>query len=67
MKLSDMRNLSGADFDREVAARKKELMEMRFQGAIGQLANPARVRTLRKEIAQLLTIQTEKQRQEAGQ
>lgn len=64
MKLNEMRNLSGADFDREVAARKKELMELRFQGAIGQLANSARVRTLRKEIAQLLTVQTEQQRQQ---
>jgi len=66
MKLNEMRALGDADFDREVAARKKELMELRFQGAIGQLANPSRVRTLRKEIAQLLTVRTEKQRQEAG-
>ncbi|AFZ68494.1 50S ribosomal protein L29 [Deinococcus peraridilitoris] len=67
MKLNEIRNLSLGDFDQEVTARKKELMELRFQGAIGQLANPARVRTLRKEIAQLLTVKTEKQRQESGQ
>ncbi len=67
MKPSEMRNLQAGDFDKEVASRKKELMELRFQGAVGQLANPARIRTLKREIAQLLTIQTEKQRQEAGQ
>ncbi|WP_027481536.1 50S ribosomal protein L29 [Deinococcus pimensis] len=67
MKPSEMRNLQAGDFAKEVAARKKELMELRFQGAVGQLANPARIRTLKREIAQLLTIQTEKQRQEADQ
>jgi large subunit ribosomal protein L29 len=67
MKPSEMRNMQLADFDKEVASRKKELMELRFQGAVGQLANPARVRTIKREIAQLLTIKTEKQRQEAGQ
>ena len=59
MKLNEMRALGGADFGREVSARKKELMELRFQGATGQLANSSRVRELRKEIAQLLTVQTE--------
>lgn len=67
MKPSEMRDMQLADFDKEVASRKKELMELRFQGAVGQLANPARVRTIKREIAQLLTIKTEKQRQEAGQ
>ncbi|MBB6100174.1 large subunit ribosomal protein L29 [Deinobacterium chartae] len=59
MKLSDMRALSAQDIQKEVQARKKELMELRFQNAIGQLASPARVKQLRREVAQLLTVQTE--------
>ena len=31
MKPSDMRELKGEDFAREIDARKKELMELRFQ------------------------------------
>lgn len=60
MKLSEMRELDAADFAKEVAARKKELMELRFQGAIGNLEKPHRVPQLRREVAQLLTVQSEK-------
>jgi len=57
-----MRNLSDADFAREIDARKKELMELRFQAAMGQLAQPHRVRQLRREVAQLNTIRSEQRR-----
>ena len=56
LKVSEMRALEGADLHKEVQSRKRELMELRFQSAIGQLANPARVKILRREVAQLLTI-----------
>ncbi|WP_425145900.1 50S ribosomal protein L29 [Deinococcus sp.] len=59
MKPSDMRGLDAATFGAEVSARKKELMELRFQGAVGNLDKPHRVAQLRREIAQLLTIQGE--------
>ena len=62
MKPSDMRNLADADFAKEIEARKKELMELRFQGAMGSLAQPHRVRQLRREVAQLNTIRSEQQR-----
>ena len=59
MKLSDMRNLQPADFAKEIDSRKKELMELRFQAAVGNLAQPHRVKQLRREVAQLNTIQAE--------
>ncbi|MEW6317330.1 MAG: 50S ribosomal protein L29 [Pseudomonadota bacterium] len=62
MKLSDMRALSAAEFDQEIAARKKELMELRFQAAMGQLAQPHRVKQLKREVAQLNTIRSEQSR-----
>jgi large subunit ribosomal protein L29 len=62
MKLSEIRDLQLADFSREIEARKKELMELRFQAAMGQLAQPHRVKKLRREVAQLNTVQTEKSR-----
>ena len=63
MKLSELRAVDAADVSKEIASRKEELMKLRFQGAVGNLAQPHRVRALRKEVAQLLTIQGEKQRQ----
>lgn len=67
MKLSEMRALPLAEFDREIAARKKELMELRFQAAMGQLAQPHRVKQLKREVAQLNTIRTERSRQQTGE
>ena len=63
MKPSDMRALSLADFDQEIQNRKRELMELRFQAAMGQLAQPHRVKQLRREVAQLNTIRTERAKQ----
>ena len=62
MKLSEMRGLDATAFEGEVSARKKELMELRFQGAVGNIDKPHRVSELRREISQLLTVQTEQQR-----
>jgi large subunit ribosomal protein L29 len=39
---------------------KKEQFNLRFQKANGQLENTGRVRTLRREIARLQTVVTEK-------
>lgn len=38
-----------------LAERKKELMNLRFQKAAGELAGTARFKQLRKEIARILT------------
>lgn len=59
MKPSEMRNLKAEDFQQEIESRKKELMELRFQGAVSRVAQPHRVRQLRREVAQLNTIRRE--------
>ncbi|UBV43101.1 50S ribosomal protein L29 [Deinococcus taeanensis] len=59
MKPSEMRNLTAEDFAKEIESRKKELMELRFQAAVGNLAQPHRVKQLRREVAQLNTIKGE--------
>ncbi|GGJ50603.1 50S ribosomal protein L29 [Deinococcus roseus] len=59
MKLSEIRQLKPAEIAQEVESRKKELMELRFQNSVGQLANPARIREIKREVAQLLTVSAE--------
>jgi len=59
MKSSDIRKLTPADIQAEVARRREELLDLRFQSAIGQAANPRRIRTAKREIARLLTIARE--------
>lgn len=58
--LKAFRDMEVAGLEKEVANRKQELMNMRIQKVISTLPNNARIKTLRKEIAQLMTIATEK-------
>lgn len=59
MKPSEMRELGADKFASEIESRKKELMELRFQAAMGNLEKPHRVTQLRREVAQLNTIRHE--------
>jgi large subunit ribosomal protein L29 len=39
---------------------RKELFNLRFQQATGEIENPMRLRTVKKDIARTLTIKSEK-------
>jgi large subunit ribosomal protein L29 len=43
-------------------AQKKELFNLRFQNATNQLDNTARIREVRKNIARIQTVMTQRQR-----
>jgi large subunit ribosomal protein L29 len=62
-QLKEFRAMDLSSLDAEIAARKEELMKLRFQQAVGSIANPARLNTLRKEVARLHTIRTERSRE----
>ncbi len=61
MKPNEMRNLAPDEIRAEVAKRREELLDLRFQAAVGQASNPRRIRTAKREIARLLTIAKEKE------
>ena len=56
----EMRDLSPEELAARAAELKKELFNLRFQQAMGQIENPMRLRTLRKDIAKTKTILREK-------
>ena len=58
--LKTFRAMSIVDLDKEVLARKQKLMELRIQSAVSTVPNPSQINTLRKEVAQLLTLATDK-------
>jgi large subunit ribosomal protein L29 len=60
MKASDARAMTVDQLDDEVLKLKKEQFNLRFQRATGQLENTSRVRVVRRDIAKLLTISTER-------
>ena len=58
----DLKNKSAAQLNNELVAAKKELFNLRFQNATNQLDNTARIKEVRKNIARIQTIITQKQR-----
>jgi len=56
----EIRDLSKEELTAKALELKKELFNLRFQQAMGQIENPMRLRTLRKDIAKTKTILREK-------
>ena len=56
----ELRDLSGDELQTKAADLKKELFNLRFQQAMGQIENPMRIRTLRRDIAKTKTVLKEK-------
>jgi len=59
VKAGKIRELAAAELDKRAGEIREELFKLRFQHATGQLENPVRMRTLRRELARVLTVQHE--------
>ncbi|MCI7239570.1 MAG: 50S ribosomal protein L29 [Anaerococcus sp.] len=60
MKPAEIRNLSDQDLDKKLYDLQSELFNLRFRLATGQLENPAAIGNVKKDIARVKTIQTER-------
>ncbi|MBZ0158298.1 MAG: 50S ribosomal protein L29 [Alphaproteobacteria bacterium] len=60
MKASDFRALSVEELKQKENDLRKELFNLRFQLAKGELQSNSRIRAVRKDIARMLTVMTEK-------
>ncbi|MCI6675685.1 MAG: 50S ribosomal protein L29 [Clostridiales bacterium] len=58
--VEDLKNKSAAELQDELVAAKKELFNLRFQNATNQLDNTSRIKEVRKNIARIQTVITEK-------
>lgn len=58
--LEELKTLTVADLQAQLVDAKKELFNLRFQNATNQLDNTARIREVRKNIARIQTVITEK-------
>ena len=65
MKAAELRGMSAADLNKKLAELKEELFNLRFQQATGQLENPSRMKEIRKTIARIKTVITERELSEA--
>ncbi len=61
MKASELRDHSEDELRAKLKELQEELFNLRFQLATGQIENVGRIRTVRRDIARLKTIQRERQ------
>lgn len=60
MKPSELIALTIDELGQKEKDLRKELFNLRFQMATGEIENPMRIRTVKKDIARVLTIKSEK-------
>ena len=58
--VEDLKAKSVAELNEELVAAKKELFNLRFQNATNQLDNTSRIKEVRRNIARIQTVITEK-------
>ena len=60
MKTSEIRDLPDADIEAEIAKRRKKLFDYRFRAGQEEKQRAGEIRTLRRDIARMKTIQSER-------
>ena len=61
MTAKEIKELSNTEIAQQIETLKDELFNLRFQQATGQLTNTARLKTVKKDIARMKTVLTERE------
>ena len=61
MKASELRKMSNEELEAKLKELKAELFNLRFQLAVNQLENPMRISAVKKDIARIKTVLTERE------
>ena len=56
MKASKLREMNVTELNKKLADLKRELLNLRFQNATGQLTNPKQIDACKKDIARVMTL-----------
>lgn len=65
-KIQDARGLSDQELDEQIRALKRQLFELRMQKATRQTVKPHLFKHIRHQLAQLMTVERERQRAALG-
>jgi large subunit ribosomal protein L29 len=65
VKVAEVRELGVEELERRVVETRRELFNLRFQHATGQLENTGQLNEVKKNIARLLTVLNKKRRENA--
>ena len=63
VKIKEIRELSNEELQSRLRDLKQESMNLRLQQATGQLENSARLRMVRREVAKVMTVLSERKHQ----
>ena len=60
MNVKEVRDVNNDELEKELTSLKEELYNLRFAQATGSLDNPAHLKDVKKTIARILTVMTER-------
>ncbi len=63
MKATQIRELTFNQLDKKLAKAKQDLFNLRFQLSISKLKNTAKIKEIKREIARIMTVKYEKERE----
>ncbi|MBE6121604.1 MAG: 50S ribosomal protein L29 [Solobacterium sp.] len=61
MNVKEIRDMSNEELSKQIASLTEELYNLRFAQATGSLENPAHMKDVRKTIARIKTVLTERE------
>ena len=61
MKMTEIRKLATEDLNKKLEEIKKELFNLKFSAATGNLEKPHRIKELRHEVAKIKTVIRERE------
>ncbi len=61
MKAKEIRDRSDDELRKALGDLEEQLFKLRFQKSTGQIENPIKIREVRKDIARVLTVMSERQ------
>ena len=64
MKINELREFTEEELQQKLNDLKEEMLNLRFQKSLNRLENQMRIKVVKKDIARLLTLVTERQQSE---
>lgn len=61
MKMSELREMTNEELNLQLETFREEMFNLRFQQSTNRLENPMRLKSVRKDIARIKTLLTEKE------
>jgi large subunit ribosomal protein L29 len=62
MKFADVKDLSTVEINKRIRETKEKMFQSKMKNSMGQMTNPVSIRGMRRDVARLKTVLTNKMR-----